>query len=272
MNYFDIILLEPLANGLIVFYKLLGGNLGLAIVGFSLFLRFILNPLTQPYMESMKKMREVAPALEKLKKKYNSDKVAFAKAQADFYREKKINPGAGCLPYLLQIVVLIAFFNVFSKTISLGGDLVSHFNVLLYEPLRFASDQIINTKFVYLDLTKPDTFNLPGLPFGLPGPLLIISAILQFISSKIMIPLTQAETATAKTTKESTDDLQVSMQKSMTYMFPIMTLFIGMQFASGLALYWAIFSLTQVYQQVTSQGWGSLTPTINRLTNKSINQ
>lgn len=272
MNIFDIILLQPLANGLILFYKILGENFGLAIIAFSLFLRFILNPLTKPYMESMKKMKDVAPELEKLKKKHNGDQMAYAKAQADFYREKKINPGAGCLPYLLQIVVLIAFFNVFSKTVSLGGDLVSHFNPLLYDGLKFGEGQIINTNFLYLDLVKPDVFNIPGLSFALPGPLLIISALLQFVSSKIMIPLTQAESATAKSTKETADDLQVSMQKSMTYMFPIMTLFIGLQFASGLALYWGIFSLTQVYQQVSSQGWGSLSPIINRLTNKSVGQ
>ncbi len=268
-NIFELILLEPLANGLILFYKVLGGNMGLAIIAFSLLLRFVLNPLTKPYMESMKKIREVAPQVEKLKKKYKGDQIAFAKAQSDFYREKKINPGAGCLPYLLQIVVLIAFFNVFSKTISLGGDLASHFNTLLYEPLKFALNEIVNTKFIYLDLTKPDTFSVSGLAFAIPGPLLIISSVLQFVSSKIMIPLTIAESESAKKTKESIDDIQVSMQKSMTYMFPIMTLIVGMQFASGLALYWAIFSLTQVYQQVTTQGWGSLAPFIQRFKNPS---
>jgi YidC/Oxa1 family membrane protein insertase len=269
MNYFEIILLQPLANGLIIFYRVLGNNLGLAIIGFSLFLRFLLNPLTKPYMESMKKMRDVAPQLEKLKKKYKDDKMAFAKAQADFYREKKINPGAGCLPYLLQIVVLIAFFNVFSKTISLGGDLTSHFNALLYNSLKFANDQVINTKFLYLDLTKPDVLSNLGLPFNIPGPLLILSAVLQLISSKIMIPLEQAESDVAKKTSEKSDDMQVSMQKSMSYTFPLFTLFIGMRFASALALYWTVFSLTQVYQQVTTQGWGSLTPLVNKIIKKT---
>jgi len=265
MNYFEIILLQPLANGLILFYRVLGSNLGLAVIAFSLFLRIILNPLTKPYMESMKRMREVAPQLEKLKKKYKGNQIAFAKAQSDFYREKKINPGAGCLPYLLQIVVLIAFFNVFSRTISLEGNLTEHFNTLLYSSMKFSSDAVINTKFLYLDLVKPDTFKLASLSFALPGPLLILSALLQLVSSKIMLPLEQAESAVAKKTKESTDDMQVAMQRSMSYTFPLFTLFIGMQFASALALYWTIFSLTQVYQQVTTQGWGSLTPVADKL-------
>src|SRR3990170_9088883 len=113
MNIFNVVLIQPLANGLILFYKVLGGNMGLAIIGFSLFLRYVLNPLTRPYMNSMKKMKEVAPELERLKKRHTGDRVKLAQAQADLYRQKGVNPGAGCLPYLLQIVILIAFFNLF---------------------------------------------------------------------------------------------------------------------------------------------------------------
>ena len=50
----------------------------------------------------MKKMKDYAPALAKLKEKHKGDKAKYMKAQADFYKEKGINPGAGCLPYLLQ--------------------------------------------------------------------------------------------------------------------------------------------------------------------------
>ena len=98
MNIFDTLLIEPLANGLILFYKLLGGNLGLAIIFFTLVLKTLLHPLTKPYMESMKRMKDLAPELEKLKKKHKNDKIKLAQAQSDFYKSKGINPGAGCLP------------------------------------------------------------------------------------------------------------------------------------------------------------------------------
>src|SRR4030065_1481337 len=97
MNIFSTLLVQPLANGLIAFYKLLGGNMGLAIIGFSLFLRVILSPLTKPYMQSMKRMKDLAPRLEKLKAKYKDDKKGMALPQADLYKKEKINPGAGCL-------------------------------------------------------------------------------------------------------------------------------------------------------------------------------
>lgn len=251
---------QPLANGLILFYRLLGSNLGLAVIAFSLFLRVVLNPLTKPYMDSMKRMKDFAPALEKLKKKYGSDKVKFAQAQADFYKSKGIKPGAGCLPYLLQIVILIAFFNVFTKTLSVGGDITANFNSLLYEPLKFLNGDIVHTNFLYLDLAQPDQFKIPGIPFGIPGPVLILAAVLQFLSAKIMQPEIKIEKKLAEKTKSETDDMQVAMQQSMIYTFPLMTVLIGTQFPSGLALYWCIFSLSQLFTQYKSQGWGGLAP------------
>jgi YidC/Oxa1 family membrane protein insertase len=265
MNIFTLILVQPLANGLILFYRILGSNLGLAIIGFSLFLRFILNPLTKPYMQSMKKMKDLAPQLEKLKVRHKGDRMKFAQAQADLYKEKGINPGAGCLPYLLQIVVLIAFFNVFTRVLSPNGDPALRFNELLYAPLQFGQQEAINKNFLYLDMTKPDAIKFEFLPFAIPGPILILAAIVQFLSAKAMAPYTEAEEKVAKKTKETADDFQVAMQKSMVYTFPLFTLFIGLQFASGLALYWLVFSLSQAFQQVKMQGWGQLTPWINKI-------
>jgi YidC/Oxa1 family membrane protein insertase len=263
MNIFTVLLTQPLANGLILFYKLLGGNLGLAIIAFSLALKFILNPLTKPYMESMKRIKDLAPHLEKLKKKHKGDKVKLAQAQAELYKQKGVNPSAGCLPYLLQIVVLIAFFNMFTRTLT-GDDPTGNFNNFLYDSLRFDADHVLNVRFMYLDLTRPDVINADFLPFGLPGPILILAAIAQFVSAKIMTPYTAVAEQVAKRTKPKEDDLQVAMQKSMIYTFPIFTLVFGMQFVSALTLYWLIFSIAQAYQQYSIQGWGGLTPWLVR--------
>jgi YidC/Oxa1 family membrane protein insertase len=264
MNIFTTFLIQPLTNGLILFYKVLGGNLGLAIVGFSVFLRFILNPLTKPYMESMKKMKEFQPQLDKLKKKYTKDQKKLLSAQAEFYRQKGINPGGGCLPYLLQIVILIALFNVFTKTLTpgVGADKINH---LLYQPLKLAEQETLKTKFLYLDLAKPDVFKLPPIPFSLPGPILILAALLQFISAKIMAPQVSVGKTMAKKTPGATDDLQVMMQQSMTYTFPFFTLIFGMSFPSGLALYWMLFSFWQAWQQYKTSGWGGLSPFISKV-------
>jgi len=265
MNIFTVLLTQPLTNGLALSYRLLGGNMGLAIIGFSLFLRAALNPLTKPYMNSMAKMKEFTPELNKIKAKHKNDKTKLMQAQAEFYKQKGINPGAGCLPYLLQIIVLIALFNVFTRVLASNGELVIKFNSLLYEPLKFPLGTQINTHFLYLDVTKPDILRLSILPFAIPGPLVIMAAVIQLISAKITMPYVKAEKKIAKATPEAGDDFQVAMQSSMIYTFPLMTLFIGMQFPSGLALYWLIFSLSQAYTQYRSSGWGGATPWLKKV-------
>lgn len=263
MNIFTSILVEPLANGLVIFYRLLGQNMGLAIIGFSVFLRVILEPLTRPYLESMKKMREYAPQLEKIKRRHKGDRTKLAQAQAAFYKEKGINVGAGCLPMILQFVVLIALYQVFIAALSNGN--ISHFNDLLYQPLKFASGQIVNTKFLYLDIVKPDTISLSFIPFPIPGLVVILAAVAQMFSAKMASPYLEAEKKLAKKTKGSQDDMMAAMQSSSVYTFPFLTLLIGVRFPSGLAIYWLVFSLYQAWQQYRTTGWGGATGWIRKL-------
>lgn len=267
-NIFTTILVQPLTNGLILFYKYLGQNLGVAIILFSIFLIFLLKPLTKPYLESMKRIKEMGPQVAKLKKKYGSDKVKFSQAQAELYKQNKINPTAGCLPYILQFLVLIALFQVFTVALSAQEIASGKLDQLLYAPLKFADGQSLNTKFLYMDISKPDVFNIPGITFGLPGLFLILATLAQFLSVKITSPYIKEEQKIAGKTKGDLDDTQVMMQKSMTYMMPLMTLIFGLKLPSGLALYWLVYSIANVWQQVSMSGWGSLTSTINLLKSK----
>jgi YidC/Oxa1 family membrane protein insertase len=264
MNIFTLLLTQPLTNGLMLFYKILGGNLGLAILTFSLTLIFALRPLTKPYMESMKRIKSFEPKLQKLKKKYGNDKMGFSKAQAEFYKQNNINPMSGCLPYLLQFAVLIALFQVFTAALA-GDDATVRVNNLLYPSMKLEEGQVLNTGFLYMDITKPDSFRIPGVPFPIPGLFLILATIAQFLSAKITAPYIATEKKIAKKTKTQSDDMQVAMQQSMIYTLPVMTLVFGLNFPSGLALYWLVFSLVNVGQQVSMNGWGSLTPSVNRL-------
>lgn len=265
-NIFTLLLVQPLTNGLILCYKLFGQNLGVAILIFSLALIFLLRPLTKPYLASMKKIKALEPQLAKLKQKYAGDKLKMSQAQAELYKQNKINPGAGCLPYILQFIVLIALFNVFTTALAKDGNATVKVNNLLYPALKFSSDHTLNTKFFYLDVSKPDTFNIPGIPFALPGLFLILATLAQFLSVKITSPYIAREEKIAGKTKSGTDDMQVAMQKSMIYTLPLMTLIFGLKFPSGLALYWLVFSVVSVWQQVQMSGWGGLTPAVTKLT------
>lgn len=262
---FNIPILTPaLANGLIFFYNIFGHNLGVATILFSTALFLITRPLSKPQMESMKKIKEIQPLVNKLKKKYGKDQLGFSKAQAELYKQKGINPGAGCVFQILQLVILIAFYNVFSFSLSNNIASIGKLNDQLLTPLKIAEQSTLNTNFLYLDISKPDVFNVPGIPFALPGLFLILAILAQFLSVKIMAPVVSQEESVAKATKSETDDMQLAMSNSMMYTIPLMTLYFGYKFPSGLALYWLIFSLGTVWQQVAANGWGSLTPFLKR--------
>jgi YidC/Oxa1 family membrane protein insertase len=264
MNIFSIILTQPLANGLILFYNFFGHNLGVATILFSAFLFLITRPLSKPQMESMKKMKDIQPLVDKLKKKYGTDKMAFSKAQAELYKQKGINPGAGCIFQILQLVILITFYQVFATSLSNNTESIAKLNALLYTPLKIESQSTLNTGFLYLNISKPDLFNIPGIPFGLPGIFLILATVSQFLSIKITAPFVEGEKKVADSTKGGADNMQLAMSSSMMYTVPLMTLYFGYKFPSGLALYWLVFSLGTVWQQVAANGWGSLTPFIRR--------
>jgi len=266
IELWNFLLYKPLLNALIYLYGLLFNNFGLAIIVLTIFLRLILVPLTLPSLRTAKKMRELAPELEKLKSKYKNDRQKLAQAQMELYRRHGANPAAGCLPQIIQLIILIALYRAFIGVLqSNGGEIATKLNQLLYSPLRLAEGTIINTNFLYLDLAKPDVFHLPGFPIPLPGFVLIAAALVQFVSSKMMQPIVAQSQKVAVKTETKKDDLGTSLQSQMLYLFPLITIFIGYSFPSGLILYWFIFSFSTALQQYFVSGFGGLEPWLKKL-------
>ncbi len=257
-----LILLQPLVNGLIFFYKITG-NLGVAIIILSLAIIIILFPLTITSLKTVRKISEIAPEIEELRKKYKNDKQKFNQAQMDLYRQKGVNPGVGCLPQIIQFLFLFTLYQVFSRVLVADGvEAISKINEILYPSLRFSPGESFNFSFLYLNLSKPDIFWVKGVP--IPGAFLILAALAQFFSSKMMKPAVLKEKEVAQKTNEKTDDVFSSMQSQTLYLFPLMTIFFGFAFPSGFILYWFVFSLSQLLQQYFAFGlkdfsfWGKI--------------
>lgn len=264
INIWNSLLFYPLINALMFLHQLTG-SLGWAIIVLTVALRFLMTPLVLPGLRLSKKMTELAPEVAKLKEKYKDDKTTLATAQAELYKSHGANPASGCLPQILQIVILITLFNALNLVLKSNGDLPSRLNAILYSFNRLPSNFNLSTRFFYLDLSQPDVFRLPNIPLPLPGVFLLFSALVQFITSKMMSPVITAEQKLAQKTATDTDDTAVAMQQQMLYMFPVMTLIFGYQFSSGLVLYWLVFSLVGLVQQYQVTAWGGLTPWIIRL-------
>lgn len=197
------------------------GNFGLAILLFTVFVKACLYPLAYKSYVSMGKMRELMPELQKLKEKHKGDSVKFNQEVIGFYKKKKINPAAGCLPILLQIPIFFA----------------------LYKTL-FISIEMRHAPFVgwIKDLSAPDTstiFNLFGLlNYDLPafvpniGVLPILFCISMIIQQKLQ--------------PKPTDETQAFILKWLPFIF----LFLFASFPAGLVIYWAWSNTLSILQQL----------------------
>lgn len=241
------ILFQPILNALIVLYNLLFSNLGLAIIALTALIKLALAPLTNPQLKAAQKMQELAPELEKLKKKYKDDKQKLMQVQLELYKEHGVNPASGCLPQVLQIFILISLYQVFNQVIRPGTEVLASITERLYPFV--AAPQSLNLNFLYLNLSQPDLIRIPGF-VALPGLFVILATVFQFLSSKLMTPVIKTEEKEAKLTTGKEDDMATAMQKQMLYLFPIMTLIFGYTMPSGVILYWFVFSFFSFIQQV----------------------
>lgn len=238
---FDVILINPILNLLILFYQVFFQNFGLAIIALTVFLRLIFLPLTIPSLKAAQKQRELQPALEKLKKKHGKNKEKMARAQMDLYRQHNINPASGCFFQLIQIVFLIALYQVFIRVLNTNGQSIAQLNQLLYvDFLKFAPEAVLNLGFFFWDLAKPDPYLV--LP--------VLAGLSQFVLSKLMLPAVKGGQKEAKETPERSDDLMYNMQRQTMYLMPLMTVFIGWRLPSGLILYWLVSTLFSLGQQL----------------------
>jgi len=240
------IITNPITQVLIFLYDLFGGNFGLAILALTAIIRTALIPLTLPSLKSAQKIKNLKPHLDKLKKKH-TDKRKLQQAQMELYKQHGVNPAAGCLPQILQLVILIALYQVFMKFIGEGS----------------VHGQQVDMNFLWFDLSKPDPFYI--LP--------ILAAGSQFIFSFMMRPgleQHQLETKNKKKKAKSEDKLEMaeSIQSQMLYMMPIMTGIIALRFPSGLALYWIATTIFSLVQQYFVSGLGGLEVIINKLKTK----
>ena len=102
-------------------------NFGWSIIALTLIIKVLLYPLQHKSMSSMKKMQKVQPKIEAIKAKYRKvqkDPEQRQKMNMEtmkLYQQEGINPASGCLPLVIQLPILWAFYNLLSHAIELRG-------------------------------------------------------------------------------------------------------------------------------------------------------
>jgi YidC/Oxa1 family membrane protein insertase len=263
-NLWNQLLIWPIVNILAAFYKFfewlhIPGPLGFAIILLTIVIRVILYPLMNAQMKSAKKMADLKPHLDALGAKHKDDKTKLQQAQMDLYKQHGINPAAGCLPLLVQMPVLIALYNVFYQVLGNGNiaKVAEEINQVVYAPwLRLTNFDLM---FFGANLgIKPSQWQTHGIwLLSIP----VITGLLQWWQTKLMMPapsntkseilMTKPSFAKASAGKEEKkEDMGAEMQKQMAMITPVMFGFFALQFPLGLSLYWNIFGLFGIMQQL----------------------
>lgn len=189
-------------------------NYGITIIVFTIIVKLCLYPLYIKQTKSMARMSDVQPKMAELQRKYANDKETLNIKMAELYKEEKFNPMGGCLPMLIQMPIIMALF------------------ALLRRPMAYMSDDsmlfAVHENFLWImDLSQPDKWVLP-----------ILAGIATFIAFSLNQQQTDATGAAAA---------QNGMMKMMKYLFPLMIVLMGRSFPAGLAVYWALGQVMQIF-------------------------
>lgn len=85
-------------------------NYGLAIILITFIIKIVLYPLTNSQMKSMRGMQAIQPKLKELQAKYRDNPEKMNAEIMKLYKEHGVNPFGGCLPLLIQMPILFAFY------------------------------------------------------------------------------------------------------------------------------------------------------------------
>ena len=252
---------EPLAaplRALIVFFHdkvlvpIMGepNSWGWAIILVALLIRLLLLPLGLKQMKSMKeaqaKMKILQPELDKIKKKYANDKKKQQEEQMKLQQEAGIMKAqmAGCLPTLLQMPILFAFYYAIiglTAPVATAGSNIGkwagqeipwYFIPDLAKPEYRQGLSWLTSDFTLQKLTQPDIW-----------PYLVLPALLAF-TQFFMTKYTQ------QSQPKDDSNPAAGMMGSMTWIMTLMFVWFALQVPSGLSLYWVVSNVFALVQQL----------------------
>ena len=103
------------------------GNWGWSIIVLTILINLAIFPLRHKSVVSMRKMQVLQPKMKAIQDRYAGLKVTDPERQKmnteimALYRQEGVNPASGCVPMLLTLPVLFAFYSLLSQAIELRG-------------------------------------------------------------------------------------------------------------------------------------------------------
>ncbi len=209
-----------------------GLSWALAIVFLVVTVRLILFPLFVKQVKSQRAMQELQPDIQKLKKQYGSDRQGMAAAQQALFKERGVNPLAGCLPILPQMPVFLSLFHVLRRLAPGKEGLYGWSDELTDQAARaelFGAP--ISSSFNMTGAKEEAILALPGVTYsGIRTVALVLIAIMcitTFFTQKQIMKRSGPVQGQA-----------AMVQKVMIYGMPLSLFVTGFFFPIGVLVYW----------------------------------
>ena len=250
-------LLEWLYNGI-------GQNYGIALILFTIILRIILLPLTIKQQKSMKKTTELQGKMQEIQFKYKNNPELMNKEIMDLYKRENLSPFSGCISSIVQILIILSVFYLVSRPLTYmkkidpgiienykneisaenDGKISNYYEIEIIQKKAAQDENIkVNMDFLGLDLSKVPSQNMTDIK-------VYIIPILYVISSIFSIKMTTGKTNKKEQNGSSQPDMTQQMNKSMSYMMPIMAVSIAFVAPLGLALYWLVSNILMILERI----------------------
>jgi len=226
------IIINPFITILLFLYNLLGSNVVLAIVVFTVLVRIATYPLTMKQQRSAKAMQEVQPELKRLQEKYKNDREKLAQAQWELYREYGVNPLASCLPLVIQLPIMLALYRAIIATLAATPLQLLDLSGRLWVP-ELSHIVPMQNRFLWLNLAVPDPMYI--LP--------ILVLVTTWLQQKLLTPATSPSASGDKGS-----DQAANVSRQMMMIMPLMFGFFSLSFASGLSIYFIASNLIGIAQ------------------------
>ena len=164
----DLIILQPVINSLIMLSSFMFGSFGLAIITLTIAVNVLMYPLTRKQLKATTGMQSLQPQLAELQKKYAKDKARLAQEQMRLYKESGLSPGGCLVPMLIQLPVWVALFQSIMRLVAVIPENLMGLSRYLYSWPAVYSTLPLQNKFLWWNLAIPDFFLaiLVGRPCG----------------------------------------------------------------------------------------------------------
>ena len=256
-------------------------NYGIAIIIFTILLRLILLPSNLKQQKTMKKTAKLQKKMKEIQDKYSNDPVRLNEEVRNLYAEEKMNPFSGCLSSILQIVIIVSIFMLVSNPLTYmkhissekikdytkqvkeqnNGENINYIEIAIIKSLgKTEKDVNLNMNFFGLDLSDVPSKNYKDLKVYIIPLLYVSTSILSMKLTTVMTEKKKKEQVTnvkkedeklvKVENKSEEEDTIESMNRSMRYMMPIMTVSIACIAPLGLALYWFVSNLLMILERL----------------------